>query len=294
MAVTVEESVENQTYEITSDGFFATKVFNVFNAQGAFEAITHADIPEYDEAYYDSLITPAVGPFVLLAKKISCVNAGRDDLHIVTVNYEYRYASTDRPSNPSDGDEIYKYDPTGDTVRVSSALATQTKYGADVTNEGSLIGVTAAGEVEGVDILDTSEVLTVTQWKSTVNVTEAYMNNIRAVRNKYNTVAWYGAAAGEVLFTGVRQVGKNATTTELEFTFLISRNKTAPELPTYTNANGTPYTISGGKKGWQYLWEQAAETTDGAGKPKRYSRGVYVADVYKTDNFSGLGLTGTV
>ena len=136
--------------------------------------------------------------------------------------------------------------------------------------------------------------MTVTQWQAAGYLTEAKLNLIRGCRNKVNSVVWYGTAIGEAFFKGWRLAARSSNFITLEFTFLISRNRLAGELPTYYNRIGTPYTITNGKKGWEYLWEQSAEAVVAGAEPHIYSKGVYVAKVYETNNFSGTGLSGAL
>ncbi len=296
MAVTGKEGAQQQSFEITQDGRSATKTYHVFGARGVYEAILNPAVPAYGDLYYDSNIIEEP-PIVLnlRVKKKTGVNMGDvDNLHVVTVYYTQVYSADDRPEDPDDGDEIYSYEPTGDTVNIKTSIAT-VSYGDDVIDYNGKIGCALDGSVQGVDIPDNSEILTVTQWKTTTLLTETYLNNIRAVRNKVCDLKWYGAAIGEVLFEGMKQVGKNEFTTELQFTFKISRNKVEAELPTYYNKDGSTYTISSGKLGWDYLWEQSAEKTNHTTKvTKQYTRGVYVDAIFYTDDFSDLGLANVV
>jgi hypothetical protein len=293
MAKELEEAVEQQSFNLSDSGETARKVYYVTGALSPYDALQTTGLPAIGDLYTDT-DQPAV-TFVPRVTKITCSNIDKtDDKHKIVVDYEFnREKSTNRPSAPSNGDEVYTYEPSGETAKiltVPSDLA-QTVYPTGKSAEvGQYIGKNSDGTIEGVDILDNSEVLTVTQWKDPANYTTTFQDGVRAIYNTVNSVSWYGAAAGEALFTGMRQVSVNETMVELEFTFMISRNRSSAELPIFKDKDDTTITVSGGKDGWQYLWTQTREK-------KKDPKGVYtnivaVSDVYETNSFSALGLTG--
>jgi len=300
MAKTVEEAVEQQSYEFTRTGEAARKVFFVLGADSPYDAITTAGIPQINDLYTDA-DSPAT-TFVTRVSKRRCDNIGsNDDKHQVVIDYDFsREKDTSRPVNPVvDVDEVYVFEPTGDSVKIltvpnenAQTVYTVTDPAPDV---GQYIGMNSDGSIDGVDVLDNSEVLTVTAWKSVATYSTAYQDGVRAIRNTVNSGVWYGAAIGEALFTGMRQVSINESMIELEYTFLISKNRAKEAFPAFYGEEIDPdpaeqIVITDGKKGWQYLWTHARSKKN---SKTAYTELVAVVDVYNSDTYSALGLTGT-
>lgn len=293
MAITVTESSNGQKFSATTKTNTATKVFVVEGALSPFDAYAAAGIPNLGDYYVDDDFPATLFYATVQSKSVDNIDS-RDDLHRVTVEYLFDAArSTNRPSNPVDGDEIYTFEPSQSTQKVNFGFGQDRFPKAPDPNPaddpGLNIGVNGEGEIAGVQLLDNTEILKVTQWISVSNFTPAFQNAVRVERNKINSVIWYGAAIGEALFIGMREVATNDITVELEFEFLISKNISEINIPAFKDKDDNIITVTGGKKGWQYLWTLSGET---ANPKKIFTHGVFLADVYYDSTFAGLGLTG--
>jgi len=288
----VTEASEGQKYRETKNGGTATRVFFVENALSPFDAMFAEGIPIKGDPYEDKDFP--FRTFFPRAQSVEVENMDtNDDLHKVTVEYLFeRDDDTEEPSQPANGDEVYKYEPTTSSQRITQAIE-QTRFGTvshPPPKHLKAIGVTET-EVEGVFVFDNTERLVVTQWLFPVNYTPAFQDAVRLVRNTKNSVIWYGAAIGECLFMGMREVSVNEDMVQIEFEFLISRNIAEGDLNDFEDVAGAPIPITGGKLGWDYLW--AINATDEAASPDRtYQRGVYLSKVYPENDFSTLGLSG--
>jgi len=294
------QSKQEDTLGQTKDGFRAKSSWIVSGIASprstVDDIINDISAPKYGDEYFN---TPTTSNLTLVStdcREVTDSNPEDCPLFEFSANYEFIPSATTYQSFPEFDDEFYDYSFTNETVKVNSGIA-QDKYPATGTGEapdvGLLIGVDQEGTVDGVDVYDNSETLVVTKWKDQTAFTQAFVNNVRAELNKVNNASWYGSSAGECLFRGMEKVGDNRDMVKLEFTFLVSRNKLVGELPTFTDKEGASFTITGGKKGWEYLWVRpiAVPETD---KVVSRVEGVYVAQVYDESNFSGLGLTGSV
>ena len=304
MAITFEEAVEDQTFEEDRDGTTASLVFYVYGAGSVYQACTAPGLPVVGAVYNARDYTnPAVPVDNLIAgltcQKVECTNINlQDSFHEVTASYETKNTSggsSSAPDNPVDGDEFWTIRAGGDTTLLSTATYGQIAYGTDAPDIGNLIGVSDTGEVEGVQIIDEVDTLTVTAYKAVASVDNAYINVLRSFRGTTNIVAWYGAEIESTLFVGFNIEDYDSTLKIITFEFRIGKNKTASELGavagsgSFKDKDGTSYSITGGKNAWQYLWTQGG-TNVVADKVTRYNKGVWVTDVYLPVSWAGLGL----
>lgn len=306
MTTAVKELFGDQQFGKSSTGNSAKRAFHVSGATGPDDAMAATGIPAYGDYYPGSSTLKAAG--------VSADTDGRDDLYKVVVDYVYSSASGGgKPKTPSAGDEWWTLDLSGQTVNIQAAYS-QTSYGADAIDVDTLVNVKydekkpTELDIDGVDVYAPGGTLTITTWRAPDDVTAgsstSFVQECMAEIGKYNSGTYYGFAAGELLFTGVRIVnrvqGTEEELVELEFAFAISPNKSSAELPTFIgegegSGEDGVITITGGKKGWQYLWIMPVLAT-GIGSVENATairvRGAYVADVYKSSDFSAFELSG--
>jgi hypothetical protein len=260
------------------------------------DIINDTNAPKYGDEYFNTATTSRLTLASLTCVELADANPKDAPLFEFTANYEFIPSINTFVSIPDFDDEFYDYSFTNETVTTNNCIE-QVAYPASGTGIAppmdKLVGVDQDGTVDGVEVYDNSETLVVTKWKDQTLFTQAYVNQVRAELNKVNSISWYGASAGECLFRGMEKVGDNRDMVKLEFTFLISRNRVEAELPTFKDREGSNFTITGGKKGWEYLWVRPISVPE---TDKVVSRvdGVYVAEVYEESNYAGLELTGAV
>lgn len=292
MALKIEEVTDKQSAEQSGlSAWRRERTWRVYGAAEPEEALTVNGLPAYGDVYPD---TTNSLPYPLYVTSRRSELDGTEGRYLVTITYEYSVSSSSssKLDDPKPGDEYWDLDMTAQTVHVETCIS-QTKYGSKSRVVGKLVGSSDDGSVSGVDIYAPSGVLTITRWLSAGSINMSYLRDIIKPVAKVNSSNWYGFLPGEVLYIGPKIPGKDDELVEIEFSFLLSPNEDSSDLPTFEDWAGGTFTISGGKKGWQYLWQEQAEL-ESAGKKTVLPKGVYVSDVYKTSNFSSLGLNGSL
>lgn len=282
---TAELYFDGQQYTRNRDGRMLIVPYVVKGATDVVDAETATGLPAMGDEYLST---------GMIVSSIAVAPQGLDDFHVVTVTYELLPGSTsDKPTDPAAGDEWWQMETTGQAVNKKTALA-QTTYGNTARPSNNMIGVHRDGTIEGVDVQDLAARLVITKWLAPATV-EANIANYFAAYSRVNSDVFFGFAAGQVLFVGIRIPNRNIKLWELEFEFLLSPNAAAGDLPTFINPDGSPFTITGGKLGWEYMTVEQVERKDD-GQRELCTQGVYVNQVYVSDpgNFSGLGLSGNL
>lgn len=159
------------------------------------------------------------------------------------------------------------------------------------------INVNAEGEVEGVESVVPSLVVTITQRMEGATLTPAYALTISNLIGMYNNATFLGFPAGTMQLTaGDGSLSfeiPNPNTEagdpippqdrELSFEFLYSPNLTGLTIGTVTGIT---------KQGHQYMWTLWRDSID-AGKVFRKPRAVYVQDLFGVEpaDFTLIGLS---
>jgi len=284
MAVEIGTRFINERYTYNSNGQSFIRCWRVTGATDAIDAAGAAGIPEYGDEYEET---------GLLVRNIDVEQEESYGAYFITATYSYSPGGqSDKPSDPAAGDEFVTLDFSGQTVNTKVAYS-QDVYDPDLIEEVSkLIGVADDGTVEGVDVYAPAGQLVVTQWKNPDDVTSAFLASILGVYGTVNSEEYYEFAAGTLLFTGFRIANRAEELWELEFTFRISPNLAQADMPVLVDYNGETINFTAGKKGWEYMWVKEISKPL-AGKKVSRIREAYIAQVYKTDDFTGLALAGT-
>lgn len=145
--------------------------------------------------------------------------------------------------------------------------------GINVTDDG------AQGVERTVPVFNFSE----THYKTSAQVTQAYIGSLFALTGTVNTAAFKGFAAGEVLFLGASGSKRGAFGDwELTYNFAASPNITNGTVGTFTGVN---------KQGWDYLWFQFEDIEDTSAKQLvRRPAYLFVERVYRRTDFSLLAI----
>ena len=225
---------------------------------------------------------PGVSDAQLWAESYSISFLG-DNAWQVTINYEKTGAE---PSTPDPMKRARSFDTTGGTQHITQAES-ETGYPsgfAGAPHQFKAIGVDANG-VNGVDI-----VVPQLQWQESYDVPNAYVNatyvrGLAGLTGTTNSAAFRGFEAGEVLFVGCSgsqewDNEKGSGPWSLSYRFVASKNLT----------NETVGDITGiAKKGHEYLWVKYEDSQNDVSLLKK-PRSVYVNQVYKSADFSQLGI----
>jgi hypothetical protein len=221
----------------------------------------------------------------LRAESYSVSYLGDDAWH-VDIQYE-KVGADAQESDPLKRSR--SFDTSGGTQHITQALW-ETKFPSSAPGQFQAIGVDASS-VHGVDIVVPQLTWTETYDVPHAYVTAAYIKNVASLTGTVNNASFRTFAAGEVLFLGASgsqewddQKGNGPWS--LSFKFSASPNAgSGATIPAITIGS-----ISGiAKKGHEYLWvryEDAVDSNTLLKAPKH----VYVNQVYREGNFSGLGI----
>lgn len=176
------------------------------------------------------------------------------------------------------------FDTTGGTVRVRSSKST-TSYptsGRTAPDYKGAIEV-SDGEPQGVDIaIPALKIVFNYKWpKGVLTINDA--KYIASITGTTNSAAFYGFAAGELLFLGASGEIDLATPTDVQYTFAASANASSLSIGSWITG------IS--KQGHQHLWVAFEDTEDTSAK-KLVQRplAAYVETLYGTADFATLGI----
>lgn len=204
------------------------------------------------------------------------------------VRYEPNSSSSQSP--PQENDNVYSFDTTGGTEKITQSKETIASYAPSGLTARSCKG--AIG-VDGKAVNGCEITVPVFRWEEKVwlapsTVTNAYRITCHNLTGKTNASTFRGFPAGDVLFLGVRGSRTGTASDDLwEVTFIFAAS------PNATNITVGDITVAA-KKGWEYLWvlyEDAADTDMLVKVP----RAAYVERVYDSGDFSSLGIgTGTL
>ena len=289
MAATVNnELAGNQSASLSGTVATAKAEYWVENADGPIDAVTASGLPDIGDGHPEDAL-------LKLVSKEADEEGGTDTQYKVTCNYEVKETSKGggQPENPQNGDEWWSFNFQGQSIHAEIALD-QEPFGAKPPKTGLTVGLQQDDSITGYDKIVPAGSLSVKKWQTTLSGTD--IRNIYLAQGRINSTTFYGFQAGELLYIGA-SFAKPSTggLYEIVHNFAIETNAEASDLPTFTNPDGTTFTITSGKKGHEYLWDQTTYTKNGTTKQKDVaSAGAYVAQVYNTSTFSNLNLSGSL
>jgi len=210
----------------------------------------------------------------------------------VTVQWTYTNQQGQDPDRYNNGDEFWTINGRLDGIQVSSAFD-QTAVGDLARDVGKLVGAKDDGTVEGAPWDIPVAQLVVTYYKTASTVNSAFVQSVMDELGKVNSGSYYGFAAGEVKFVDFSIPNEGDTITQLTFTFDIKINEPQASLPEYTDPAGSTISFPGDLKGWEYAWTDDVLSDDTDDLAPR-TRGLYIAQLYRTTAFSGLPISGSL
>jgi hypothetical protein len=184
------------------------------------------------------------------------------------------------------------FDITGTNAKIKQArahISDKAATGFTQRNFHGAIGVTAEGDVEGVDVLIPSLCYTVTKTYSEAQVTASFIENLANAVGCTNLSTYRGFSVNTLLLTRASGSPRadpndpNSTVYDITFSFAFSRTETSLVI--------SPEITVPEKEGWDYLWvyyEQAKDTDSSAVLPR--PRQAVVDRVYWSYDFTSLGI----
>lgn len=178
------------------------------------------------------------------------------------------------------------FEVSGQTERVYLSKQTVAGYpapiGVNSPNNKNLIGVTADGEVEGVDRISPYFEFNVSV---TVGfVTRGYIKTLRDLVGTTNNAAFYGYDIGEVLLLGVSGRPSDGSKVTLTYKFGVRKNEVI-NLDLISGAEAIA------KKGWEYLWISYSNV-ENVNQLTQQPKYAYVERIYDASNFANLSIGG--
>jgi hypothetical protein len=201
------------------------------------------------------------------------------------------------------GEAALSFDTRVQTQHITLSRSTITAYGANdangvaaTTDWGGLIGVSGANQTlqaNGADVQLATFGFQITKYWPATNVGGSYISTLHDLTGTVNngtvsltfnisptTTDNFTFQAGELLFLGAQGSLRGEEDWELTYAFAASSNTTS-----LTIGGIGPIT----KKGWEYVWARYRSDLGGT-TAVLTPRAVYVEQVYRTADFSLLGL----
>lgn len=200
------------------------------------------------------------------------VSEGVEQAWLVTVRYSRNVpASTDKPR--------IRRTSTGGTAHISWARATTAYPGSASDNDGA-INATPAG-VGGVDIVVPLRKRSETWVFSRGSGTDDWLDAVESMTGTYNSDAWRGYEARQVLFEGIDcNDDRNSSEIEVTFNFAIGENESDLAVGDLTGIE---------KRAWDYLEVEFIESVESS-QPRKKVQAVRVHRVYRGGNFGIFGI----
>ncbi len=278
MAVRVEETYEAHTRKINAKGAVtaAEIIYLVFEA-------------ENEDAALAAVLN--VAPQVQGNVPLNSIEIDSRETE-TTFKVKAVYEDEDSGSGGSSDDDDDESEPTlsfdcgGGTKRVMYSLEQRQVLGEEKPAGGAVGWNGETGdkmEVSGVEVPAAQLQETYTKEMRYDDLSTSYRRRIAGLVGKVNSQSFKGWEAGEVIFRGASFAGPTSRSSEkitVSFHFAIQLNEPEAKL------NGE--TISGGKKGWEYLWAIFKTVKDSI--PRVQVSAAYVDKVCEEADFSILGL----
>lgn len=166
--------------------------------------------------------------------------------------------SSESSEKPETDDIDISFDVALTTQHITQSISTVNRY-VNESNPFMAVDETVGGRIgtdhknknpEGVDIRVPVGSFQITWYAPTASITSAYRKTLMETVGKVNNTAFYGHAAGEVLFVGASGRSRTEDDWEITYTFEVNPNRTDVKI-----AEGTDNEINVDEvDGWDVLW----------------------------------------
>lgn len=141
------------------------------------------------------------------------------------------------------------------------------------------IGLTADGEIQGVDRIAPTMEFTIT--KVFNYITMAYVGDLFNLVGKTNNGTWFGFLEGELLFKGATIQSRDIN--KVNVTFTIEASPNLVDIPV-SSAITIPF-----KKGWEYVWF-GYKTVESNGYVAQEPYYYKIEQIYDSEDFGLMGI----
>ena len=282
----------------TKDGYRVTRELFLRGASEG-EIIFHPDCPQIGDQL--DIGDGSISNIVICEDvQISQVEraAGKDGKFLFQVSAKY---ATPSANNPQANKATWRVSFRQEVINIKNVrqASDQTRYGPGGSGAPqypiikTAINVTGDG-VQGVDIVESVEVLSITYYKRPEDVA-SFVDDLRALVDKVNdenfSGPWGTYLAGEARISGL-EVSATAGGRLVSVSVEIERRPNA-SIFVYLDSTGGDYLVE--KKGQQYLWVRYLRAKPGNEDNVRLmSVDAYVATVYEYGDFSALGISPNI
>ena len=268
----------------------------------AFGTSSDTEVHAYCNTFFAANRFYDIAPYRFMVESYSVEYLG-DEAFRVTANYtlDGQDAANDGTNN-NPLRRTRSFDTSGGTQHITQAESEQVYSAAGPTGPGQFNAIGVDGDsVAGVDVVTPA-----LQWTETYDVpswyvTASYIKTVADLTGTVNNAYFRTFRPGEVLFAGCNgnqqwDAEKGDGPWTLQYKFIASPNRGLPAGATGTTGSYLPPLSVGSisgivKKGHEYLWVRYEDDVDDSTllkKPKH----VYVNQVYREADFTGLGIGG--
>lgn len=264
----------------------------------AFGTSVDTEVHTYCNTFFSTNRFYVVGQYTLMVESYTVEYQG-DECFKVTATYVLDGAEgpVDPTANPLRRSR--SFDTSGGTTHITQAES-EYRYAATGTAPDQFKAIGVDGDsVAGVDIVTPALQWTEQYDVPSYYVTAAYIKTVASLTGTVNNAAFRTFQPGEVLFVGCNgnqqwDAEKGDGPWSLQFKFIASPNR---GLPTGVTGPATTPAITVGsisgivKKGHEYLWVRYEDDV-GDNTLLKKPKHVYVNQVYRESDFTGLGIGG--
>lgn len=241
-----------------------------------------------DDDYSARVTLEAGSPMSVDVYNNASVVIWRQRANIEQVGPELWHGSCQYDSTPPIEQSEFEFDIGTVTQHMTHSLATIARHapgGKTAPNHNNAVGVTSNG-VEGTDVEVPTYAWAERHFLPATFITPAYKATVFALAGKTNHAAWRGFGIREVRFDGLKGRTRKAGDYELEYRFTAS-----PSIEDFAVGEGANQITGVDKKGWEYLWIEWEEATDGgATNLVRIPKAVFVEKMLYDGDMSLLGI----
>ena len=202
------------------------------------------------------------------------------DVWRVKANYPHK----DKTGSQQQQEPEFAFDISAGTKHITHSIQTVGNYapsGKTAPDFKGAINVNEKGEVQGVDIVNSTFSFTEKHYYDNSHVSNTFKRNVAAIVGRVNSSSFRGWNAGELLFMGASGSRRGTTSKdkwEITFRYKVSMNRTNVTV-------GDIHIPS--VRGWDYLWVKYEDSVVNNIMTKKPSS-AHVEQVYYYVSFSAL------
>lgn len=192
----------------------------------------------------------------------------------------------DEKQQPNTNEEEKGFEVVGKGQKITQTLTAPAGYGPSggyAPLVGNAIGVNG-DKIDGCEIIVPEFTLTRTRYYPNASMTNAFFKTIGDLVGKTNNATFMGFPAGSLLFNRCAGSVRGRGDWKVDYAWAYEPNKSSFSIGDFT--------ITSGKKGWEYLWTMYRPKKEVvSGLTFAQPVAIYVSKVYEDGDMSLLGLS---